>query len=127
MRAVHDSQCGTIAPTEEAMRVALLLVGVLFFARVALGASQATFDSDQSQWVLNNGLIRAVFQLTPDGYFLTKEIQNSVTGDRWAGSANRTSSPIRLQAGEDLFDSQTQFRFAVQYSQTIVPAGVRQS
>jgi hypothetical protein len=93
-----------------------------------LGASRALYEPDTNQWTLNNGLIRAVFQLTPDGYFLTREISDLQSGDRWTASANRTTSPIRLQTDTDLFDAQTPFQFVSQSSQNIsAPAGVRQS
>src|SRR5215471_16324346 len=103
--------------------LALLLPVVSCF-----GASQAIYDPDLNQWTLNNGLIRAVFQLTPDGYFLTREISNLQSGDRWTASANRPTSPIRLQTDNDLFDAQTVFQFVSYNTQMLTaPAGVRLS
>jgi hypothetical protein len=92
----------------------------------ALGASNSTCDAEQNQWTLNNGLIRAIFGLTPDGYFLTQEISDLQSSDHWFASANRPTSPIRIQANSDLFDAETPFQLVGQYAQSLTPAGVRQ-
>src|ERR1043165_130990 len=106
------------------IRLALLLG---LSAGRCLAASQAIFDQDQNQWTLNNGLIRAVFQLTPEGYFLTREISDLQSGDRWSASATRPSSPIRLQTDQDVFDASTAFQFLAQEVRVLTaPAGVWQ-
>ena len=78
-------------------------------------------------WTLSNGWIRAIFQLTPEGYFLTRQISDLQSGDQWTASPNRPTSPVRLQADSDLFDAQTQFLLMAQYAESINPGGVRQS
>lgn len=90
------------------------------------GASQSNYDADQKLWTLTNGWIRASFQLTPDGYFLTRQISDLKTGDQWSASANRPTSPVRLQADADLFDAQSAFFL---YGQSVdkLKSGVRQS
>jgi len=103
-----------------------ILPGLLLSVGCAWGASQVNFDPQQEQWTLTNGLIRAIFQLTPEGYFLTQEIDNLESGDRWAASTSRPTSPVRLQIDSDLFDAQTPFQLAAQYNQSLTPAGVRQ-
>jgi hypothetical protein len=110
------------------MKIGGFCLGLLLPAVCCFGTSQSFYDPDANQWTLNNGLIRAVFQLTPEGYFLTREISNLQSGDRWTASANRTTSPVRLQTDSDLFDAQTPFQLVSQTAQAIsAPAGVRQS
>src|SRR5213594_2984800 len=110
------------------MKLSGIWLTLLLPAVSCFGASQAIFDQDQNQWTLNNGLIRAVFQLTPDGYFLTREVSNLQSGDRWKASVNRTTSPVRLQAGDDVFDAQTPFRMLSHGTQSIAqPPGMRES
>jgi alpha-galactosidase len=110
------------------MRSWEILPTLLVSAVSCFGASQAIYEPDVNQWTLTNGLIRAVFQLTPDGYLLTREISDLQSGDRWTASANRPTSPIRLQTDGDLFDSQTAFQFVSQTPQMLnAPAGVRQT
>ena len=92
-------------------------------------ASQANFDPAQQQWTLTNANIRAIFQLTPEGYFLTQEISDPQSGDRWTASANRPTSPVRLQVDNDIYDASTPFQLIGQSAQPIttpVP-GIRQS
>ncbi|HJZ96330.1 MAG TPA: glycoside hydrolase family 36 protein [Candidatus Solibacter sp.] len=104
-----------------------ILLGLFALVVSCFGASQAIYDQDLNQWTLTNGSIRAVFQLTPDGYFLTREFSDLLSGDRWTAS-NRNTSPIRLQTDNDVFDAQTPFQFVSQNSEAIAsPAGVRQS
>ena len=108
------------------MNLRRIVLALLFSLGAVFGASQASFDREQNQWRLGNESIQAIFQLTPDGYFLTKEIDNLESGDRWTASQSRPTSPIRLQADNDLFDAQTPFQLVSQYPESTSPAGVRQ-
>ena len=109
------------------MRLRGICLGLLLPIVSCYGASQAIFAPDLNQWTLTNGLIRAVFQLTPEGYFLTSEISDLQSGDHWTASAKRPTSPVRLQADADLFDANTPFQFVSQSTQSITaPAGTRQ-
>jgi len=108
--------------------LSLCLALLMLPAVPCFGASQALYEPDVNRWTLNNGLIRAVFQLTPDGYFLTQEISDLQSGDRWTAAANRPTSPVRLQTDSDLFDAQTAFQFVSYNTQMLTaPAGVRLS
>src|SRR5215471_11234109 len=109
------------------MRLSGVIISIVLAVAPAFGGPQAIFDPAQNQWTLNNGLVRAVFQLTPEGYFLTQEIDNLESGDRWTVSASRPTSPVRLQTESDLFDANTAFELISQNTQSIAPAGVRQS
>ena len=107
------------------MRNAVILLWMALVAPLSFGA-EAIFDPTQITWTLGNGWISAVFQFTPDGYFLTRQISDLQSGDQWTPSANRPTSPVRLQAGADVFDAQRQFVLLDQYSQPVNPSGVRQ-
>src|ERR1035437_1868004 len=82
-------------------------------------AAQSTFDPDQNTWVMGNGWVQAVFQLSADGHFLTQEISDLRSGDRWTASPNRPGSPILLTAGRDVFDAQRQYALLNQFAQSI--------
>ncbi|MEO8367988.1 MAG: alpha-galactosidase [Candidatus Solibacter sp.] len=108
------------------MRITGILCSAALCASLAYGGAQSNFEPDQNIWTVSNGSIRATFQLTPDGYFLTRELADLQTADRWVASANRPTSVIRLQAGNDTFDAQTPFFLVSQKAESINPAGVRQ-
>jgi len=71
------------------MRIVGILVSVALCAGLAYGGAQSNFDSEQNIWTLSNGSIRAAFQLTPDGNFLTRELTDLQSSDRWTASPNR--------------------------------------
>jgi alpha-galactosidase len=109
------------------MRFSGIVLSSMLFAGLAFGGSQADFDPQQNLWTVSNGWIRATFQLTPEGYFLTRQISDLQAGDVWNTSPNRPTSPVRLQADKDVFDAQTQFLLTAQYAESINPGGVRQT
>jgi hypothetical protein len=90
-------------------------------------AAQSNYDHATNTWSLNNGLVRAIFQLTPDGYFLTHRVEDLQTGDRWTASPGHPSSPIHLQAAGEVFNAARQWVLYGQSAQSIPPSGVRQS
>src|SRR5260370_12518713 len=108
------------------MRLPGIVLSITLLAGLAFGGTQSNFDTEQNTWTLSNGLIRASFQLTPEGFFLTQQISDLQSGDQWTASPNRPTSPIRLQADADLFDVQTKFFLIAQYAESVNPGGVRQ-
>jgi alpha-galactosidase len=108
------------------MRLSGIVLNITLLAGLAFGGAQSNFDTDQNIWTLSNGLIRASFQLTPEGLFLTQQISDLQSGDQWTASPNRPTSPVRLQTASDLFDAQTRFFLVAQYAQSVNPGGVRQ-
>src|ERR1039458_2051691 len=90
------------------MRNAVILLWMAVASPHSLWA-QSIFEPSQNIWTLSNGWIRAVFQLSPDGFFLTRQISDLQSGDQWTPSPNRPTSPVRLKAGTDVFDSQRPF------------------
>src|SRR5450759_1329947 len=107
------------------MRLSGVVLNITLLAGLAFGA-QSDFDPDQNTWSLSNGWIRATFQLTPEGFFVTQQISDLQSGDQWTASPNRPTSPIRLQADRDLFDAQTRFFLFVHYAELVNPGGIRQ-
>jgi hypothetical protein len=107
------------------MRSAVILLWMAVAAPLGFGA-QSIFDPSQNTWTLGNGWISAVFQLTPDGYFLTQRISDLQSGDQWTPALNQPTSPVWLQVGTDVFNAQRPFLLLDQYIQTVDPSGVRQ-
>jgi alpha-galactosidase len=108
------------------MRLPRIVLSITLLAGLTFGGARSNFDTEQNTWTLSNGLIRASFQLTPEGFFLTHQISDLQSGDQWTASPNRPTSPIRLQADADLFDAQTNFFLIAQYAESVNPGGVRQ-
>jgi alpha-galactosidase len=90
-------------------------------------AAQSNFDQGANTWTLTNGWVRAVFQLTPGGNFLAHRIEDLQTGDQWTASPGVPTSPVRLQAGNEVFDAARQWVLYGQSAQSIAPSGVRQN
>jgi len=108
------------------MKKATVLLWIALAAPLSFGA-QSIFDPQQNTWTITNGWMYAVFQLTPDGYFLAEEVSDLHSGDRWTASANQPSTPIRLQAGSEQFDAQRQYSLLSQSVDIPTPSGVRQT
>src|SRR6516165_5912960 len=102
-----------------------LILGIAI-APSLYGAAQVSYDPDARIWNLSNGLISAQFQLTPQGHFLTRYISNVSSDESWTASADRPTSPIRLQTDTDLFDAATVFDLYA-YSAIAIRNGMRQS
>lgn len=107
------------------MRLSSALLAISLLAPLTFGA-QVNFDPDQAMWTFTNGRIRAVFQLTPEGHFLTQQIADLESGDVWKASPNRPASPVRLQADNEAFDAQRPFLLQTQHWESVNPGGVRQ-
>lgn len=99
---------------------------VCVYAPLAFGA-QSSFDPQQVSWTISNGWVRAVFQLDSDGHFLTQEISDLHSGDRWRPSVDLPGSPIRLQLGKEFFDARQQYVLVDQTTKNATPSGIRQS
>jgi hypothetical protein len=107
------------------MLKSLLILSMALAGSVAR-AADTSYDPNLNTWVLGNGWIQATFQLTPDGHFLTQSINDLQNGDSWTAPANQPSSPIHLQAGNDVFDANRQYSLLDQYTVSVNPSGVRQ-
>src|SRR5262249_3007039 len=110
------------------MRNGILLscvLAVLATSPIAFGA-QSIYDSNLNIWTLSNGSTQAVFQLTPEGRFLMHSISDLSRGDQWAPAPGQPTSPIRVQAGDNLYDARGTYFLLDQYYQNVTPSGVRQ-
>src|SRR5262245_42984497 len=107
------------------MRRVLVVVLWMGFSVTAPFGAQSLFDAQQRTWSLNNGWIRTVFQLTPEGYFQTLSLTDLRTGDQWTTSPARPMTPIRMQAGNDIFDARTPYDL-VEHSTQPFSGGLRQ-
>jgi hypothetical protein len=106
------------------MRIAAVLLWIAL-SGASFGA-QSSFDADQNVWSLTNSLVQAVFQLTPDGHFVTQSIAGLQSGDLWVAAPGQPSSIVHFQAGDDVFDVNRQYSLAQQFTEPITPSGVRQ-
>ena len=106
----------------------LKLFSILFLvlACSVVQAATASFDPTQNSWVLSNGWIQVNLQLTTDGHFLVQSIFDTHGGDAWIASPAQPASPIHLQAGADVFDSNRLYFLLDQYTTTVNPNGLRQ-
>ncbi len=108
------------------MKAAKVLLWVTSLLSPVYGA-QSTFDPSNNTWALTNGWIRAVFQLDSAGHFLSQEVSDLHSGDRWLPSANQPSAVIRFQTSAETFDAQEQYVLIGQSVGAISPSGISQS
>ena len=108
------------------MRPAAIIFGLGLGCISLQAAGQANFDPDQKIWNLSNGQISASFQLTPEGFFLTRQLADLRTGDSWTAPSGRPSSPIRLETETDTFDASTRFDLIWQKAE-LLRNGIRQT
>ena len=83
-----------------------------------------SFDQAQQRWVLNNGTITAVFQLSESGIFRLE--QAGLTGRTWQTPPARISSPIRFAINGQVFDASTPFVLIEQHTEITTRKGFRQ-
>src|SRR6185369_6080822 len=110
-------------PLKSVMRLPGSVLSITLLAGLAFGRAQSNFDPDSNTWTLSNSLIRASFQLTAEGFFLTRKISDLQSGDPWTASSNRPASLVRLQVDNDLFDAQTKYFLITHFAQSVNPGG----
>jgi alpha-galactosidase len=108
------------------MRHAVRIFALGLFAARLFGGTQANYDSQQRIWNFSNGVIAASFQLTPEGHFLTRQFSDARSGETWTVSADRPTSPVRLQTETATFDASTTYDLVSQSAEPI-RNGMRQS
>lgn len=89
--------------------LALLTAAPRLFAQFHL-----EFDEEQGVWSMENSVIRAIFQLTPEGNFQFRSLTNKVSNDIWTPSPNAQRSPIRLRLEDAAFDERTAYKLVRQ-------------
>jgi hypothetical protein len=104
-----------------------LATALLLVAPAASAEFSFVYDPGPRQWTLGNGLVEAVFQLTPGGYFQFRRFKLLRNGDTWAAPENGPVSPIQLQVGSSYFDANTVFSLISQSAQEIPREGYRET
>jgi len=97
----------------------------------ATGASAAIgqfdFDPEQTRWILSNGRLEAVFQLTAAGTFEFQRLADLRTGDAWVAPQGAPSSPVRLRVLGRSYGPGTMYRLVEHHFEAISPDGLRQT
>ena len=88
---------------------------------------QFRYDAEQRVWTLSNGVVEAVFQLTPSQTFEFQRLADLRTKESWGPPDGVPSSPIRLQVDGTLWDARTPFRLVRQSAGAISRGGYRQT
>ena len=101
----------------------------LFFAAASLVHAQFQFNHDPAvqTWSLSNQLVRAEFQLSPDGVFTFGGLTNLRTGRLWGPPPDRRSSPIDLVVSGSGIGADSHFRLISQSAGAIARQGYRQT
>src|SRR5262249_12762259 len=87
---------------------------------------RANYEPTQKIWNLSNESISAGFQLTPEGYFLMRQIASAQRGDDWTATANPQGSVVSLRTNTDIFDAGTAYELVSQFAEEL-PNGMRQT
>ena len=104
-----------------------LIVPLFFAASLARAQFQFNHDPSVQTWSLSNRLVRAEFQLSPDGVFTFEGLTNLRTGRRWGPPADHRSSPIDLVVSGTRVGASSHFRLISQSAQAIPRQGYRQT
>jgi alpha-galactosidase len=107
------------------MQTGKLLICGLICATLFAG-TRATYEAEKKTWTLSNDWISASFQLSPEGYFLTRELAGARSGDVWTASPNQPQSLVSLKTDADVFDAGTAYNLVRQFTES-VGAGTRQT
>src|SRR4051812_14262008 len=107
------------------MRLGLLLLVSILPA--ALPAAQSIFDAQANRWTIVGAQTGIALQLTESGAFIAEWLTDNQSGDRWDGF-NQRSAPIRLQAGNEVYDTDRMYEL-VDHSAALLTnaSGVRQT
>jgi alpha-galactosidase len=105
------------------LRVVLVLLMPLY-AGVAADIT-FTFDDASRTWNLSNGIVRASFELNQQDKFRLREITLLGSNDNWQSPADVSSSPIRIQVGDNTLNGDTSFRLLEQRQEDIARGGRR--
>ena len=103
------------------MKVAVLLLGGLL-SQIARG--EPAFDASRSRWTIDNGSLRAIFELDPAGRFGLLSLEDRRTGDAWK-AAGALSSPIKFATTAVEFNDTTRWKLISTDERQIERGGVR--
>jgi alpha-galactosidase len=94
---------------------------------VAQSRFDFAFDEEQRRWTLSNGVVEAVFELTPEGYFQFRRFGGADGGNLWAAPDGVPVSPIEIETSEGYYDGRTPFQLAARWSEEIPREGRRET
>ena len=100
------------------MRILAACGLILLCSTVAPAQFRLSFDREERSWSIENGLARAVFQLTAGGTFEFRSFTCLSSGDVWTPPGGASSSLIRLQTDNAVFDENTHFKLVRQGSRS---------
>lgn len=113
------------------LRPRLLLLAILAgtltpHAPVAQSRFDFSFDEEQRRWTLGNGVVEAVFEMTPEGYFQFRRL-SALGGDTWAAPDGVAVSPLEIETDQGYYDGRTPFDLVGQWNEEIAREGRRQT
>jgi len=97
------------------------------FATFGFAQFQFSYEPAERVWRLSNGVIEALFQLTPTDNFEFQQVTDLRTGEVWAAADRARSAPFRLQVGDEILDAMTQFRLVIHSTRAVSRRGYRQT
>ena len=104
---------------------AALLATCVVLAPVCAQPS-STFDEGSNRWDLSNGILHATFQISADGKFTLRQIDDLDGGHQWTVPLGMASSPVRIQLGAFTYDANTTFQLVEQHTESPTPSTTRQ-
>lgn len=83
--------------------------------------------TDQRTWILANERLRVKLELTPEGYFLWRSIEDPGQRFTWQPPAGRRTGPIRIRVDDTWLDANRRYAFVAQTARAIARNGRRQT
>lgn len=84
------------------------------------------FEPEEGRWRLANGVVEAVFQLTPAGTFQFQSLAGLPGEGVWRSADLRPTSLVRATVADNVYTSRTRYIFVRQFAQP-VPNGYKQT
>ncbi len=112
------------------MRRPRWIAAVLFLLGASSGLHaqfQLHYDPDQRQWSIENLVVGAVFQLTPEGTFEFRSLTDKAAGDVWTPPRGVRVSPIQIRLEDAVFDGNTTYTLVRQEAQASARRSYRQT
>lgn len=91
-------------------------LAVFLLAPSAKADFRYVFDSENSRWRLSNGLIEAIFQLTPSGTFEFQSLTGLQGEGTWTAPIARPSSAVHFSVDRVYYNAHTRFQLVNQYA-----------
>ena len=97
------------------------------FAAAASAQFHLGYDPEHRIWTVRNGVIEAVFHLTPSDTFEWQRLEDLRNGQAWTPPEGIAVAPFRFQVDEALIDARTHFRLVSHRAQAIARRGYRRT